>query len=209
MIEGIDVSSAALNYTEVAAAKAFVFQKLTDGVGSPCAAALPHCNGLRAVGMGDVLGGYHFLRVRHGHAQDADEQCRQFMDARANAGCPLSPWLDVELGEPGSSNRAATHDEVKAAVMLWLETWEASCSDTVTIYSSPGEAAAMGLTLIDELARYPLALAAYNGGGSTPAPPHPWTAPYAYHQYLGDVPMFGGIVDQVRFFGTVDQLKAL
>jgi GH25 family lysozyme M1 (1,4-beta-N-acetylmuramidase) len=204
MIEGIDVSGGALDYEQVAAAKSFAYQKATDGVSMVSGQLITHCNGFRAAGMGDAIGVYHFLRVRHGRAQDADEQCKQFLDAQASAGAVLIPWLDIELGEPGSSNRAATKGEVKTAVLLFLETYEA-CTGTqrVAWYSSPGEALVLGLTLIDGLASYPLAVADYE---SVPHIIQPATS-YSFWQYLGDQGVFGGVVDLVRFNGTVDDLK--
>src|SRR3954465_10260015 len=127
-LQGIDISAPLGDYAAVARECGFVYIKATDGVGSPNRHLLPITNALRAVGMGRVLGAYHFLRVRHGMKQDADEQARQFMDARANAACPLPPWLDIELGEEGNhNNRMATHDEVREARDLFFETWQASC----------------------------------------------------------------------------------
>lgn len=221
-IEGIDLSGSNIDYAAVAASKVFVYQKLTDGVGSPCSAALPHCNGLRATGMVNVLGGYLFVRIRHGRAQDTDDQVKEFLDMREKCRCPLAPWFDLEasglaqgvqpvLLDPHADPKAKAVilDEIRAAVLLGLETWEACKGGSLVVYTSPGEASMMGLTQIDELGNYPLALAAYNGGYHVPAPPQPWTAPYAFHQYNGDVSAFGGVVDEVRFFGTLEQLQTL
>lgn len=210
---GGDISGGTFRYEAMALAWKFACIKVTDGVGSPNPCLMPHANALRG---SMPLSGYHFLRVRHGYAQDADEQCKQFMDGVANAGLVLPPWLDVELGEPGSSNRAATHDEVRAAVELFCETYEASWSTPLTIYSSPGEIQAMGIDLIANIAQHPLALAEYvlaPGRAPTVPPtspklPAPWTA-WAYWQYAGDVPMFGGIVDLVSFNGSAEDLAAL
>jgi len=208
MLEGIDASSIISAQATIAAGKAFAYLKATDGTGTLSKAMLPNANALRGEGLGEALGAYHFLRVRHGRAQDADEQCKEFMDARANAGCLLSPMLDIELDENGGSvsNKWATKDEVKAAVILWLDTWAASSSQTVIIYSSPGEANAMGLTLLDELAAYPLACADYEASVHVPAP---WTGPPSFWQYDGNVPACGGIVDLLRFNGDLSQLKTL
>lgn len=217
-VQGIDISSPLGDYASVARECGFVYIKATDGVGSPSPHLLAIANALRAVGMGRVIGAYHFVRVRHAMKQDADEQCRQFMDARANASCPLPPWFDVELGEEGNhNNRVATHDEVRAARDLFLETWQASCSDPLPLYSSPGEIRAMGVDLIPGVESQPLALAAYvMAPGYAPAVPvtspsklpAPWTS-WMFCQWAGDILRYGGVVDLVAFNGTLDDLLAL
>ncbi|HEY1956064.1 MAG TPA: GH25 family lysozyme [Polyangiaceae bacterium] len=206
MIEGIDVSgwSGNLDLEAIAGSKAFVYHQATDGVGTVDKMLIPRTNALRGVGMGNVIGVYHFLRVRHGMKQDADEQCKQHLDARANAGGVLPTWLDVELGEPNSSNRAATHDEVRAAVELFVETWQRCLGGALVGYSSPGEMAVMGLDKVDAFTSLPLALAEYNGG-KPPTLPAPYTA-WLFHQWAGDVQAYRGIVDCVRFNGTIDDL---
>lgn len=209
MIEGIDVSgwSGNLHYDQIAAACAFVYHQATDGVGTVDKMLMPRTNALRGLGLGSALGAYHFLRVRHGMKQDADEQCKQFMDARANAGCTLAPWLDVELGEERSSNRAATHDEVRAAVELFLETWDASTSSTLMVYSSPGEMSVMGVALVPSIEKRPLALAEYTSKPFIIAP-QPWSK-WTMWQWDGNASAFGGVVDRVRFDGTIDDLQAM
>lgn len=211
MIEGIDLSSfsGVINAAKVQAAGcAFVYLKATDGVGTIDGALMRNANAFRAAGMTDVIGAYHYLRVRHTHPQDADEQCKQFMDAATNAGAlMIPPWLDVET----NGNTQATKDEVRSAVELWLDTWDARNPDpaTVCLYTSPGEAAMMGLTLMDDLSTRPLALAAYTQG-NLGALPQPWTA-WAFHQYAGNVAYagVGYLADRIRYNGTLDQLKAM
>ena len=209
MIEGLDCScySGNLDLEAIASSKSFVYLQTTDGVGTVDRQLLPRANGFRAVGMGKVIGGYHYLRVRHGMKQDADEQCKQHLDARANAGCVLPSWLDVELGAPGSSNRAATHDEVRAAVELFIDTWERCLGGALCGYSSPGEMHVMGLDQVDAFTALPLALAEYNGG-KPPTLPVPYTS-WAFHQWAGNVQAYRGIVDCVRFNGTVDDLLTM
>lgn len=215
MIEGIDVSgwSGNLDLDAIAQSCAFVFHQATDGVGTMDKMLLPRTNALRGVGMGKVLGAYHFLRVRHGMRQDADEQCKQFLDARANAGCPLPGMLDVELGEPGSSNRAATHDEVRAAVELYIETNDKCLGGPLFGYSSHGERLVMGLDKVDAFNALMPAVAEYvlppgqapatpTHGPKLPAPLTTWSL----WQYAGNVPRFGGVVDLLLFNGSIDDL---
>ncbi|MFI4978538.1 MAG: GH25 family lysozyme [Solirubrobacterales bacterium] len=208
MLEGIDISSRITDAGKVARRAAFIYQKATDGVGTPSAVIVPNANALRAEGAGDVLGAYHFLRVRHGRPQDADEQCKEFLAVRREAGCPLISWLDVELGEEGSSNRAATKDEVRAAVVLFLDTWHDCTEDPLAWYSSPGEANVMGLVLIPELALLPLALADYESTYHVPAS---LPSPPAFWQYQGTTPFDGvaGGADLTRFLGSLDVLRAM
>lgn len=209
MIEGIDCSqwSGNLDFEAIAKGCAFVYHQATDGAGTVDKMLMLRANALRGVGMADRIGSYHFLRVRHGHRQDADEQAKEFMDARANAGCPLPPWLDVELGPAGSSNRAATHDEVRAAVELFVSTWDRCLGGPLCGYSSPGEMHAMGLDYIDAFTALPLALAEYTGAAK-PSLPQPFKS-WAFWQYAGNVHALGGLVDRVRFSGTVDDLLAI
>lgn len=218
MIEGIDVSgwSGNLRLEEIAAECAFVYHQATDGVGTVDKMLLPRTNALRGVGMGKVLGAYHFLRVRHGMRQDADEQCKQFLDARAKAGCPLPGLFDVELGEIHSSNRAATKDEVRAAVELFLETNDKCLGGPLFGYTSPGEGDVMGTFSVDAFTAMPLVLAEYVlPPGQAPAVPP--TAPklpapytnWAGWQYAGNVPRYGGIVDLLLFNGTIDDLLSM
>jgi GH25 family lysozyme M1 (1,4-beta-N-acetylmuramidase) len=207
-IEGIDISSKVTDPVAVAAKAAFVYMKATDGVGSPSGVIVQNANGLRIAGLGDMLGAYHFLRIRHGRAQDADEQCKEFLELRATAGCPLIAWLDIELGEEGSSNRAATKDEVKAATVMFLETWNVQTTDSLAWYSSPGESNMMGLVAIPELVDIPLALADYRDAPHEPPQFKPEMM--IFWQRRGTTPFAGiaGGADLTRFFGTVEQLQA-
>lgn len=218
MIHGVDLSGnvQSIDMGALAASEDFFYHQATDGVGTVDKMLMVRANEIRAAGKGDAFGCYHFLRVRHGHAQDADEQCKQFLDARMRAGCTLPPWFDVELGEEHSSNRAATHDEVRAAVELFLETWEQSLGGALFGYSSPGEMNIMGLDKVDAFTSLPLALAEYVlPPGQAPATPPmspklpaPYTS-WSFWQYGGDVPRYSGIVDLVLFNGTLAQLQKM
>ena len=214
-LEGCDVSywSGNLDYDAIARDMKFLYHQATDGTGTTDGKILERTNALRNVGMGGVLGAYHFLRVRHGRAQDAAEQCKEFLDVRANAGCMLPPWLDIELGEKNSSNRAATHDEVRAAVEEWLEEWEKQTTAPATdvpVYSSPGELQAMGVIFIPNIGLHPLALAEYNKGAPFTLPAAVaavWSADMVmFHQYDGNVFAYHGVIDRTRYFGTLDSL---
>jgi Glycosyl hydrolases family 25 len=211
---GADIS-APVRFPDLVASDAqFVYHQLTDGVGTPNRAAVADCNGLRAAGLSDI-GGYLYLHARHGRAQDADEQVKEYLDLAANCGVTLPHWLDVESGE---GNSLATHDEVKAAVLSALDAFgRYAPDDRVWIYTSPGEALSLGVTLIDELKAYPLVVAAYvvPVGQDAPEPtklptiPAPWTVnDVVMWQYVGNVPAYGGTIDRVRCMLTVDQLKA-
>jgi GH25 family lysozyme M1 (1,4-beta-N-acetylmuramidase) len=200
VLEGIDVSSRIVA-EQLVKIPAFVYFKATDGVGSPSSTILSSAIACRSRGI-TKLGAYHFLRVRHGRAQDADEQCKEFFDLRAATGTDsIEAWLDVEFGEENSSNRAATPDEVRAAIEMFWDAWHGLTTDVLDLYSSPGEAAAMGIVLIPGVDAYPLAKAAYGG---TQTPIAPWKST-RFHQYQGTTPYTGviGGADLTRCFGTL------
>jgi hypothetical protein len=213
-ILGADISSPVRFADLVARGAQFAYHQLTDGVGTPNRAAVADCNGLRAAGLSN-LGGYLYLHARHGRAQDADEQVKEYLDLAANCGVTLPHWLDVESGE---GNALATHDEVKAAVLGALDAFSRYApDDSVWIYTSPGEAVSLGVSLIDEVKAYPLVVAAYvvPVGKDAPEPtklpaiPAPWTSDdVVMHQWAGNVPAFGGMIDRVRCLLTLDQLRA-
>lgn len=206
MIEGIDVSSGTLRFGAVAAEKSFAFIKVSDGVGSLNRWLDVLSTGLRGAGM-RALGGYHFLRVRHGRAQDADEQAREFVAHRIAAGVDVLPAiLDVEFGEgldSPVSNRHATVDEIRAAVEQFIATFRSLTSDTLWGYSSPGEIGTMGLALIPAFAALPLVVADYE---PTEHVPHPFAA--IAWQYRGNVLAYGGCVDLIRYDGELADLLA-
>jgi len=200
-LEGFDASSGTLRFAEAAAQKSFAFLKVTDGVGSLNKWLDALSTGLRGAGM-KLLGGYHFLRVRHGRAQDADAQAREFV-AHRKAACvdALPAMLDVELGEPGCSNRTATREEIREAVELFIATYRELTDDGLWGYSSPGEIGVMGLALIPAFTELPLVVADYEAAEHVP---HPFTA--VMWQYRGDVLAFGGVIDLLRFNGCLDDL---
>lgn len=209
MLEGFDISGGTLRYAEAAAAKSFAFIKTTDGVRDVNRWLDAHATGLRGAGM-RALGGYHFLRVRHGRAQDADEQARECAAARANAGVNVLPLLlDIELGEgpdkngvvPAVSNRHATKAEVAEATNLFIDTWRAVSPDPLWGYSSPGEIGVMGLSFVPAFTALPLIVADYEAVEHVP---HPFTA--IGWQNRGNVLAFGGCIDLIRLDCTLEDL---
>lgn len=209
VLEGIDVSSRITAASLIKRMKLpdFVYFKATDGVGSPSATIVQSATDVRSIGIART-GAYHFLRVRHGRTQDAREQCREFLELRARAGCDaIEAWLDVEFGEVGSSNRSATHDEVRDAIVTFLDEWQAHTSDAIDIYSSDGEFHAMGIVKISGIEAYGLAKADYRTS-ATNAPIPPWTST-RFFQYRGTTPYEGvaGGADLTRCYGEL-ALKA-
>lgn len=191
--EGFDASSGTLNYPEAAEKAAFAFIKVTDGVGSLNKWLDVLSTGLRGAGM-QRLGGYHFLRIRHGRAQDADEQAREFVAHRAAHSVDTMPaLLDVELGESSSSNRIATRSETNEAISLFVDTYRTLTADDLWGYSSPGEIGVMGLAFVPAFTALPLIVADYEATEHDPLGFNVigW-------QYRGNVLAYGGCVDLIR-----------
>lgn len=233
-VDGIDASgwSGHLDYEKIAQELGFVYLQATDGVGTVDNSLLARANALRAAGMSDRIGVYHFLEVRIDRAQDAEEQCKEFLEARAKAGTPLVPWLDVELRSlpkaaqiileqralvtPSDPDVMKIRAAVRAAVDGFVDAWARLLGQTLCGYSSPGEMALLGLAEVDSFTALPLALAEYAlPPGQAPATPPtspklpaPYTS-WAFHQYAGNVAAYGGEVDRVRFNGTLTDLLAI
>jgi hypothetical protein len=195
--EGFDASSGPLRYEE-AAALAFAFLKVTDGVGSLNRWLDVLSTGLRGAGM-KRLGGYHFLRIRHGRAQDADEQAREFVAHRvAHCVDSMPGLLDVELGETSSSNRIASRSETSEAISLFVDTYRTLTGDDLWGYSSPGEIGVMGLATIPAFTALPLIVADYEAHEHDPLGFN-----VVGWQYRGNVLAYGGCVDLIRLHGDV------
>lgn len=219
---GIDASgfSGNLDWDAVARDCGFVCLKGTDGVGDVDSTLLLRANNARRVGLGDSISVYHFLRVRHGMRQDADEQAKQALEAYANAGGSLEMWLDVEMdsvsggqhgaiakllldphGDPIAKQKA--RDEIRAAVELFVTTWTQILGPTLAGYTSPGELVTLGLDTVSDFTDLPFCVAEYIAAPGTvdvkppthaPRLPAPYTT-WLEHQYGGNCPRYGGNVD--------------
>ena len=189
MIQTVDVSgwNAPLPWEAVRrAGYSIAWCKATDGIGSPDARYQLHTTQAAAAGL--MVGSYHYLRIRHGRAQDARAQVREYL-ARWRSHWQLRPVLDVESG----GNEAATSAEWAQAVLDAVDECQRSVGVSPIIYTSRGEWEGRGLWALGSLDRCPLWLACY---GATAVVPRPWSG-YALWQWTGD-----GHVDGVA--GTLD-----
>ena len=206
-VEGIDVSGhqQPVDWARVkAAGVSFAYVKATEGVGWRDKAAQGHASGALAAGL-DV-GAYHYLRVRHG-AQDAAEQAFQFLRVHRELGCTLVPALDVET----QGNEGRTFAEYLAAIRAFVSVVEAELGRPPILYTYPGFwAGSHALMAADDLARCPLWLASYNR--RQPAPPDPWTT-LTMWQYAAGAGVIGrvdgvkGDVDRNRLFVPLDKIR--
>lgn len=192
MIQVIDVSgwNEPLDWSKVVdAGITIAWCKATDGVGSPDPRWQLHSEHAAAAGL--QVGSYHYLRIRHGRAQDARAQIREYL-TRWRAYWQLRPVIDVESG----GNEAATSAEWAQAVLDAVDECQRQTSVSPIIYTSRGEWEGRGLWSLTSLDRCPLWLACY---GSTAVVPRPWAA-YALWQWTGDgtVPGLSGHFDLSR-----------
>jgi len=141
--------------------------KSGDGIGDPDRTLSAHVDGARAAGL--AIGTYHYLRIRHGRAQDARAQAREACAAWLAQGCELRPVVDVESG----GNEAASTPEWSEAVVDFVTEVEAQTGHSPVIYTSRGE---WRLTALTALGRCPLWLACYGDVATAPAPWHAYDA---------------------------------
>ena len=141
--------------------------KSGDGIGSPDHSLAAHVAGARAAGL--AIGTYHYLRIRHGRAQDARAQAREACAAWLAQGCELRLALDVE----SAGNEAASTSEWSEAVVDFVAEVETQTGHSPTIYTSRGE---WRLTALTSLGRCPLWLACYGDVATAPAPWHSYDA---------------------------------
>lgn len=177
-----------------------VVVKLTEGVAYADPLAASHVAGARRIWTRDVLGGYHYLRIRNGRPQDSARQAEQFAAACASYGVEFGA-LDVERGQ----NEAASVAEARDAVAQFLARWPEVSPLPLAIYTSTGEWSYWGLGTLAEAASHPLWLASYTLIAHAPAPWSDWTL----WQYTGSGRRAGiiGPVDVSRFRGSVDEFR--
>jgi lysozyme len=202
-LDGIDVShyQQAVNWPAVAASGIhFCFIKATDG-GSFVDPNFTY-NWQAAGQAGLMRSAYHFFRP----AVPVTMQANLFLRTVSRLeGGDLPPVLDLEAPEQWASipvlNRAAL-------AVSWLEAVESGLYLRPIVYLSPAFMTEV-LQNSDALAPYPLWLAQYT---SAPAPsiPKPWTKwAFWQHTQQGTSPGISAPVDQNRFNGTLDDLKAM
>lgn len=159
-----------------------VMVKATQGVTEGDAHAAPtaeqcvaRCSEARAQRL--LTGCYAYLMVRHGRAQDARQQCADYLAVWRRIVPDLRPCLDVELGD----NQAATGAEFARAVLDWIDQCRHDTGLSPIVYTSRGEWLSRSLDVLASVSACPLWLAGY--GESYVCPP-PWRTPAAW-QWTG------------------------
>lgn len=206
-VEGIDVSGHQLpiDWEKVyRAGVRFAYVKATEGTGYRDKRATAHAAGAFAADL-DV-GSYHYLRVRRG-AQDAAEQAHQFLAVHRALGCTLVPALDVET----QGNEGRTFGEYLAAIRAFVAVVEAELGRPPLLYTYPGFwAGSEQLQAAEDLARCPLWIAHYTKKG--PTIPRPWKSATLW-QYqagagvIGKVDGVTGAVDRNKLFVGLDKIR--
>lgn len=208
-IEGIDVShyQASARFDEVAKAGIkFVLVKLGEGshlippYADRSASAL--CARVRASGL--MLGGYHYLRGRHGSPQDAKTQAEDFFEAWQRERCEIAE-LDIE----SKNNEASMGHEMRDASTQFLDRWDQlSGRKRILIYTSQSEGDACLLHEIPGMSDRPLSVANYTKAPK-PLLPKAWKD-WVLWQYTGSgrVPGIDGDCDCYRLRGSLADLRA-
>ena len=176
-----------------------VVPRLTNGVHEEDRAAKEHCAGARDTGR--LLGGYHFLRIRHGKPQDAKQQAHDFAEVYTREKCAFAV-IDSERAD----NEDATAEEAKEATTLYVAELKAILNPSQVLYSSGGEIKTFHLGECTELADLPLWQASY--GSARPTPPPPWSNVFVW-QYTGTGRVAGidGNIDRSRFYGSLRSFR--
>lgn len=197
-LEGIDVSAydGAIDWTLVAATKAFAFARVSDGTGAVDPTFAGNYAGIRAAGM--ARGAYQTFEP----AQDAVAQAQlllQQIPVPQEHG-DLPPALDVEL--TGGQTPAA----IASAVQAWVTTVQAATGKAPLIFT--------GRFFWDDdvqstaLSGYPLWTMQWSG--SCPTLPAAWNGWLIWqHSDSGIVSGVSGAVDLDTFNGSAQQLQAL
>lgn len=208
MLESIDVSVAngKIDWVKVAAAGiSFVYVKATDGVNYIDPTFFTNAKGALAAGL--PVGAYHYLKVRHGKAQDAQKQALQYCEAYVKAGCTLVPALDCE----DATNKDATPDEWLEAIRTWVAVVEDELGCKPLLYTYPGFWGSLGPKMnLPEFGELKLWIAHYTTAPK-PMMVKPWTSWFMW-QYAASAGVFGRVdgvstyVDRNRCVGTLDDL---
>lgn len=181
-----------------------VIVKATEGVDFIDPAFWSNVMGARDVGYFVLT--YHYLRVRHGVAQDASKQLAQYGALVASADLPPRLIVDCECAE---NTPPAVAQEWGDAIRFARLRAKADTSLEPCLYTSPGEWRSMGgvvLSTAVDFAASPLWVADVRGNDAPEVPP-PFSD-WALWQYTWKSVIAGHTFDRSRFRGTLDDLKS-
>lgn len=163
------------------------------------------------------VGGYHYLRIRAGKPQDADQQAEQFVKLCRSMGCNLPPMVDVEGmenltdGQGNPLNPKPTEQESELAVRTFGTVVHYMTARLPLLYTDAGEWDSFGLQNVSDFRAFDLWIANVTPNLQTPSIPAPWPpGGWKLWQYSwsGQIPGITGNVDRSRFNGSVDDFNA-
>lgn len=211
-IEGIDVSSnqGAIDWNAASPGQlSFCFVRATVGAQTIDSAFSANWNGVQDAGL--IRGPYHFFWPLADPKQQADNFIQTVGALQSG---DLSPALDLEEAFPKGSPQQDVWTEISAAQRLpmiqdWLNRVEQALGVTPIIYTRRSFVQDLLGDDVQALAGYPLWVAHYTDAPQ-PSFPATWKS-WTFWQYSDTNAVAGvtGKVDGDRFYGTVDQLKAL
>lgn len=186
-----------------------VWCKATEGVNY----VDPHFRAyVKAALAADIqVGAYHYLRIRAGKQQDADQQAEQFIAQMRAAGCNLPPMFDVEGmenltdGQGNKLNPQPSEQESELAVRIFGTVTNYMTGRLPVLYTDAGEWDAFGLQTVTDFRAFDLWIANTTPNLQTPSVPSPWPpGSWKLWQYswAGQIPGITGNVDLSRFNGT-------
>lgn len=212
ILQGIDVSSnqGTINWGPVSKEN-LSFAYLRATIGAHSADAQFPGNWLRIRGTQLMRGAYHFFWPLADPADQADNYL-QTVDMIMPGDLP--PALDIEesylMANPEQDVwMTIARDNRLPMILNWLTRVEHELSIKPIIYSRQNYLVTLLGNGLGELAGYPLWIAQYTTAAQPVIPPV-WNT-WAFWQYSdkGSVDGINGDVDQNRFNGTLDNLRAL
>lgn len=203
--EGIDVSNhnGDADWQKVKAdGKSFAFVLASDGENFSNQKYDEQVQGAKDAGL--MTGAYHFGRPTGSATQQADRLLQT--SHYQNDGKTLPPTLDLEVNTKGDTCYGKSPEELSGWVKEFTDKVKKETGRDPIIYSSTSFwSNCMGDK--QDFQKNPLWLASY--GVDDPKVPGGWPE-YTFHQYTskGEVDGISGSVDQNKFAGSEDQLKA-
>jgi lysozyme len=202
-LPGIDVSHYQNPVDWAAVAQSgirYCFIKATEGAATLDKQFASHWAGAGAAGL--IRGAYHFLRPKLPAAEQADFFLSTASQIQSG---DLPPVLDLEVPDDWANIPVADRTPL---ALTWLQAVEEQLGVTPIVYLNRSFVTGV-LKDAAALARYPIWLAHYTPA-QTPTIPNPWKV-WTFWQYSqsGKTPGIAGAVDQDRFNGTIEDLRAL
>lgn len=202
---GIDIASfqhpngAAINWTQVATGRKFVFVKATEGTTYANTYYTGDVNGARAAGL--LVGAYAVVAPQSQSGKTGAQQAAYFLAHSQHKAGDLPPLLDVE---PFAEYNSVLPE--KQTVLDWLTAVETALGRKPMVYIRPDLIADLGTPAA--LGQYPIDVPNYST-----CPGYPNSYPVKnlmMWQYTStaSIPGITGNVDAIKFYGDLTALKA-